>query len=85
MEGNTQERERIVKKFGLAKIGISPATNRYEAYGKIHELINEDQPMMFLYYRNSFYGFNKGLRGYMFSPRGPYHYGPGFSSIWKQS
>jgi peptide/nickel transport system substrate-binding protein len=85
MESNMEERERIVKKYGLSKIGISPSATRYEAYGKIHELINEDQPMMFLYYRNSFYGFNKSLRGYMFSPRGPYHYGPGFSSIWKKA
>jgi hypothetical protein len=23
------------------------------------------------------------MRGYVFSPRGPFNYGPGFSSIWK--
>jgi peptide/nickel transport system substrate-binding protein len=33
--------------------------------------------------RNSFYGFSKSLRGYVFSPRGPYNYSPGFGSIWK--
>jgi peptide/nickel transport system substrate-binding protein len=54
-----------------------------ELYGKIHTLIYNDQPYTFLYYRSSFYGFNKGLRGYMFSPRGPFHYGPGFSSVWR--
>ncbi|MCE9605116.1 MAG: peptide ABC transporter substrate-binding protein [Planctomycetia bacterium] len=54
-----------------------------ELYAKIHELIYADQPATFLYFQHSFYGFNKQLRGYRFSPRGPYHYGPGFGSIWK--
>ncbi len=52
---------------------------RAEIYGRIHSLIYEDQPYTFLYYRNSFYAFNKKLRGYNFSPRGPYHYG---GSLW---
>jgi peptide/nickel transport system substrate-binding protein len=56
---------------------------RGEIYAQIATLIYEDQPYMFLYYRSSFYAFNKKLRGYNFSPRGPYHYGPGFSSIYK--
>jgi len=54
-----------------------------EMYGKIHTLIYNDQPYTFLYYRSSFYGFNKELRGYMFSPRGPFHYSPGFNSMWR--
>jgi peptide/nickel transport system substrate-binding protein len=56
---------------------------RAEIYAQIHTLIYEDQPYSFLYYRNGFYAFNKKLRGYNYSPRGPYHYGPGFSSIYK--
>lgn len=56
---------------------------RMQIYQKIGNILWEDQPYMFLYYRNAFYGFSKDLRGYMFSPRGPYHYGPGFSSIYK--
>jgi len=52
-------------------------------YAKIHELIYADHPVTFLYNQSSFYGFNKSLRGYRFSPRGPFHYSPGFSSIWK--
>ena len=28
-------------------------------------------------------GFSKDVRGYVFSPRGPYHYSPGFGSLWK--
>jgi peptide/nickel transport system substrate-binding protein len=53
-----------------------------ELYGRIQTLIYEDQPYLFLYDVNSFFGFNKQLRGYRFSPRGPFHYSPGISSIW---
>jgi peptide/nickel transport system substrate-binding protein len=56
---------------------------RAKIYGNIHEILYEDQPYTWLYFRNSFYGFNKDLRGYVFSPRGPYGYGPGFGSLWK--
>jgi len=56
---------------------------RQAIYQKIHTILWEDQPYTWLYYRNAFYGFNKSLRGYYFSPRGPYNYGPGFSSIYK--
>lgn len=56
---------------------------RAAIYQKIHEILYEDQAYMWLYYRNSFYGFNKSLRGYKFSPKGPFNYGPGFDSIWK--
>ncbi|MFM8951645.1 MAG: peptide-binding protein [Planctomycetaceae bacterium] len=56
---------------------------RAEKYGRIQQLLSEDQPYTWLYWRNSFYGFSRELRGYVFSPRGPYHYSPGFGSIWK--
>ncbi len=56
---------------------------RAEIYGRIHEILYADQPYTWLFFRNAFYGFNKDLRGYTFSPRGPYSYGPGFGSIWK--
>ena len=56
---------------------------RAEKYARIQEILYEDQPYTWLYWRNSFYGFSKELRGYVFSPRGPYHYSPGFSSMWK--
>ncbi|MBI3836566.1 MAG: peptide ABC transporter substrate-binding protein [Planctomycetia bacterium] len=56
---------------------------RAAIYGKIAELIYADQPYTFLYFRNSFYGFNKSLRGYNYSPRGPFNYSPGFTSFWK--
>jgi peptide/nickel transport system substrate-binding protein len=53
-----------------------------ELYGRIHLLINEDQPYLFLYNKSSLFGFNKKLRGYRFSPRGPFHYNPGIAAIW---
>src|SRR5690606_874929 len=55
---------------------------RAQIYARVHELIYEHQPYTFLFFQSAFYGFNKDLRGYMFSPRGPYNYGPGFSAIW---
>jgi peptide/nickel transport system substrate-binding protein len=56
---------------------------RAEKYARIQELLYEDQPYTWLFWRNAFYGFSKSLRGYVFSPRGPYHYSPGFGSLWK--
>lgn len=56
---------------------------RQELFGQIHNQLYDDQPYTWLYFQNSYYGFNKDLRGYNFSPRGPYNYGPGFGSIWK--
>ena len=55
---------------------------RAEKYARIQEILYDDQPYTWLYWRNSFYGFSRDLRGYVFSPRGPYHYSPGFSSLW---
>jgi peptide/nickel transport system substrate-binding protein len=57
---------------------------RGEIYGRIHTLIYDDQPCTFLYYQNAFYGFNRRLRGYNFSPRGPYSFSPGIFSIWAE-
>jgi peptide/nickel transport system substrate-binding protein len=56
---------------------------RAEKYQRIAEILWDDQPYTWLFYQNSYYGFNRSLRGYNFSPRGPYNYGPGFSAIWK--
>ncbi len=55
---------------------------RAKIYARIHTILWEDQPYTWLYVRNAFYAFNKDLRGYTFSPRGPYTYGPGFDAIW---
>jgi peptide/nickel transport system substrate-binding protein len=56
---------------------------RIAIYQEIAEILWEDQPYTWLYYRPSTYAFNKDLRGYKFSPRGPYNYSPGTSSIYK--
>jgi peptide/nickel transport system substrate-binding protein len=55
---------------------------RAQIYGQIHNILWEDQPYTWLVYRDSIYGFNKRLRGYNFSPRGPYAFAPGFKSIY---
>ena len=55
---------------------------RAEKYARIQEILYEDQPYTWLYWRNSFHGFSKDVRGYVFSPRGPFHYSPGFGSLW---
>jgi peptide/nickel transport system substrate-binding protein len=55
---------------------------RAAIYAEIHNILWEDQPYTWLVNRNGIYGFNKRLRGYNFSPRGPYAYAPGFSSIY---
>ena len=56
---------------------------REDCYASIHALMWNDQPYTWLYFRNAYYGFNKELRGYTFSPRGPYNYGPGEGTIFK--
>jgi peptide/nickel transport system substrate-binding protein len=52
-------------------------------YGQIATQLWEDQPYTWLFNTSGFFGFNRDVRGYMFSPRGPYTYGPGFDAIWK--
>ncbi|HET6326791.1 MAG TPA: ABC transporter substrate-binding protein [Planctomycetaceae bacterium] len=56
---------------------------RAEIYRQIQRLLWEDQPYTWLYYRNSLYAFGKRVRGYVFSPRGPFNYSPGMDNIWK--
>jgi peptide/nickel transport system substrate-binding protein len=72
----------VDKLFELGRLEFD-RQKRAEIYAKIHEIIYADQPYTWLFFRNSFYAFSKQLRGYNFSPRGPFHYGPGFSSIYK--
>jgi peptide/nickel transport system substrate-binding protein len=55
---------------------------RARLYGQIHNILWEDQPYTWLIYRNRDFGFNKRLRGYHFSPRGPYGFAPGLMSIY---
>jgi len=68
--------------FEAGMLELDPE-KRAKIYQQISLLLSEDQPYTWLFHQNAYYGFNKSLRGYNFSPRGPYSYGPGFSSIWK--
>ncbi|MCH8046303.1 MAG: peptide-binding protein [Planctomycetes bacterium] len=72
----------VDKLFEQGKREFDPE-KRAAIYAKIHTTLYEDQPYTWLFFRNGYYGFNKRLRGYKFSPRGPYNYGPGFNAIWK--
>jgi len=56
---------------------------RAEIYGEIANILWEDQPCTWLFYRNAFYAFNKKVRGYNFSPKGPFDYSPGFDSVYR--
>ncbi|TWT91128.1 Oligopeptide-binding protein AppA precursor [Pseudobythopirellula maris] len=55
---------------------------RAALYARIHEILYEDQPNLWLFYRKSLYGFDKRLRGFNFSPRDPYGVQPGLLGLW---
>lgn len=74
--------KRVDELFAKGLVEFDEA-KRQKIYQEIHKILYDEQPYTWLYYRNSFYGFNKELRGYKFSPRGPFNYSPGFGSIWK--
>ncbi|QDT34300.1 ABC transporter substrate-binding protein [Thalassoglobus polymorphus] len=69
--------------FAKAKFELE-RDKRATYYRKIDDILWEAQPYTWLYYRSAFYGFSKDLRGYEFSPRGPYSYSPGFDSIYTE-
>ncbi len=73
--------KRVDELFEKAKYELEQ-DKRAVSYREIDDILWEEQPYTWLYYRSAFYGFNKKLRGYQFSPRGPFSYGPGFDSIW---
>ena len=73
--------ERVDELFDQARHEFDEE-KRNALYGEIHTQLWQDQPYTWLFYRNSFYGFSKNLRGYNFSPRGPFHFGPGIGSIY---
>lgn len=73
---------RVDELFELGRREFGPE-KRAAIYGEIHNLLWKDQPNTWLFYRNSFFAFNKKLRGYTFSPRGPYDFDPGINSIYQ--
>ena len=56
---------------------------RAKIYQELAKILHEDQPYTWLFYPSELHGFNKKMRGYQFSARGPFHYSPGMSSVWK--
>jgi peptide/nickel transport system substrate-binding protein len=73
---------RVDELFEEGKLALD-RERRAEIYGEIAKIIYGDQPYTCLFFRNGFYGFNKQLRGYRFSPRGPYGFSPGSGALWK--
>ncbi len=78
---NNYSNKRVDKLFEEGRHEFDPK-KRAAIYGEIHNLMWEDQPRTWLFYRNGFYGFNKNVRGYNFSPIGPFLFSPGFDSIF---
>jgi peptide/nickel transport system substrate-binding protein len=56
---------------------------RAAIYGEIANILWEEQPDTWIFYRNAFFGFSKKIRGYNFSPRGPFSFSPGFESVYE--
>jgi peptide/nickel transport system substrate-binding protein len=73
--------KRVDELFVLGRTTLE-RDKREAIYEEIHKILWEEQPYTWLYSRNAFYGFNKHLRGYNFSPRGPYDFSPGVESIY---
>lgn len=95
-QGRTLEQDRMLWKdlqvwqdeetrnyLGLEASLAEQRPTREDCYACIHGILWRDQPYTWLFYRNAYYAFNKELRGYTFSPRGPFNFGPGFSSIYR--
>lgn len=55
---------------------------RAEIFAEIHEILWEDQPVLWLFHRKSLYGVNKRVRGFNFTPGGPFIYDAGLHSLW---
>jgi peptide/nickel transport system substrate-binding protein len=68
--------------FEQGRHELDPA-KRSRIYQEINDAIFEDQPYLFICYRATLWAFSKDMRGYNFSPRGPFGYGPGLASMWK--
>jgi peptide/nickel transport system substrate-binding protein len=79
--GNYSNKE-VDELFEKGRRELDPK-KRAEIYGQIHNLMWEDQPYTWMFYRNSFYAFSKTLRGYNFCPTGPYLFDPGIHSFFK--
>lgn len=74
--------EDVDKLFELGKREFD-REKRGRIYAKIHSILWNEQPYTWLYYRTSFVGLNKDLRGITFSPRDPFGFSGGLEGLWK--
>lgn len=73
--------ERVDEIFDLAAAELD-RDKQAELYAELHTILYEEQPYTWLYNASGFYSFNRKIRGYNMSPRGPLTYSPGFYSLW---
>ncbi|MHC2069296.1 ABC transporter substrate-binding protein [Bremerella sp. T1] len=74
--------ERVDELYELGLLELDPE-KRAEHYREIAKILYEEQPYTWMYYRADLFAFNKRMRGYQFSPTGPWFYEPGMHSVWK--
>ena len=67
--------------FEQAQRTADPDRQR-ELYTRIQQLIYDDQPCMFLWWKPTLWAFHKRVRGVHLSPRGPTLFYPGIRSWW---
>ena len=56
---------------------------RAELYGRIHDILAEDQPCTWLVWQQDLRGVARRIAGDLFDVRGADHWSPGLSGIWK--
>jgi len=56
---------------------------RAEAYGRIHDILAEDQPCTWLVWQQEMLGISRRVAADAFDLRRPEHWSPGLSDIWK--
>ncbi len=76
--------ERVDELFELAQAEFDRG-KRSEYYAELHDILWDEQPYMWLFYRPSLYGVSKQIRGLNFSPRDPFGVSPGIHGLWKPS
>jgi peptide/nickel transport system substrate-binding protein len=56
---------------------------RAEVYGRIHDILAEDQPCTWLVWQQDLRGVSRRIAADLFDLRGATHWSPGLSGIWK--
>lgn len=79
---NQYSNPRVDELFKLADREFDEES-RAALYAEMHEILWEDQPYLWMFWRSSLFGINKHLRGFNFSPRAPFGVQPGLKGLWK--